>query len=71
MKYYGNDNITEKIIEKVKDIFDVSGAKNYANHMMNKLYDEATEILNNISWMEKEKKELLAGFIEYLRTRKK
>lgn len=71
MKYYGNDNITEEIIEKVKDIFDVSGAKNYANHMMNKLYDEATEILNNISWMEKEKKELLAGFIEYLRTRKK
>ena len=71
MKYYGNDNITEEIIEKVKDIFDVSGAKNYANHMMNNLYDEATEILNNISWMEKEKKELLAGFIEYLRTRKK
>ena len=32
-----------EVIENVKDIFDASGAKNYANHLMNKLYDEATE----------------------------
>lgn len=71
MKYYGTDNITDEVIEKVKDIFDASGAKNYANHLMNELYDEATNILKNISWIENEKKEILEGFIEYLRTRKK
>ena len=71
MKYYGSENINDEIIEKVKDIFDASGAKNYANHLMNKLYDDAIEILNNITWIQKEKKELLLGFIEYLRTRNK
>ena len=71
MKYYGKETITEEVIEKVKDIFDASGAKNYANHLMNKLYDEATKLLDNVTWLEPEKKELLAGFIEYLRTRNK
>lgn len=71
MKYYGSENITDEIIEKVKDIFDASGAKNYANHLMNKLYDEAVEILNNIKWIQNEKKELLLGFVEYLRKRNK
>ena len=71
MKYYGKDTITEEVVENVKDIFDASGAKNYANHLMNELYDEATELLNNLTWIDAEKKELLAGFIEYLRIRKK
>ena len=71
MKYYGKDTITDEVIEKVKDIFDASGAKNYANHLMNELYDEATKLLDDIIWLEPEKKDLLAGFIEYLRTRNK
>ena len=71
MKYYGNEEITDEIIEKVKDIFDASGAKNYANHLMNQLYDEAVEMLKNITWIQSEKKELLSGFVEYLRTRTK
>ena len=33
--------------------------------------NDAIEILNNITWIQKEKKELLLGFIEYLRTRNK
>ena len=38
---------------------------------MNELYDEATKLLDDIIWLEPEKKDLLAGFIEYLRTRNK
>ena len=71
MKYYGKENITDEVIEKVKNIFDASGAKNYANHLMNKLYDEAKKDLNDIDWIKEEKKELLLGFVEYLRTRTK
>ena len=37
----------------------------------NEILKVATEILNNITWIQKEKKELLLGFIEYLRTRNK
>ena len=71
MKYYGKEDITDEVIEKVKNIFDASGAKNYANHLMNKLYDEAKKDLNDIAWIKEEKKELLLGFVEYLRTRTK
>lgn len=71
MKYYGKEEINDEVIEKVKDIFDVSGAKNYANHLMNKLYDEAKKELDNILWIKDEKKEILLGFIEYLKTRTK
>ncbi len=71
MKYYGTEEITNEVIEAVKDIFDVSGAKNYANHLMNELYDEASNLLEEIDWITPDKKELLDGFIEYLRNRNK
>ena len=38
---------------------------------MNKMYDESLNILDNIEWIEEDKKELLRGFVEYLRSRNK
>ncbi len=71
LKYYGKPNLTEENIKEVEKIFESSGAKEYAEKMMNNMYDESLTILNNISWIKEDKKDLLRGFIEYLRTRNK
>ena len=71
MKYYGNENLKEKDIEIVKEILVKSKAYDYAINMMNDFYDEGINILNNISWISDDKKDLIEGFIEYLRNRKK
>lgn len=71
LKYYGQDNLTEENIKKVKEIFEICGAKEYAKKMMNNMYDESLNILNNISWIKEDKKELLRGFVEFLKTRNK
>lgn len=70
-KYYGTENITDEVIEKVQEIFIKSGAKKYAEDLMNKLYDEAIKELKNIKWISNDKKDILEGFIEYLRRRNK
>ncbi len=71
LKYYGEDKLNDKIVDKVRELFEVSGALKYSTDMMNKYYNESLEILNNISWIDKNKKEILRGFVEYLRERNK
>lgn len=71
LKYYGQDNLTEENLKKVKEIFEICGAKEYAKKMMNNMYDESLNILNNISWIKEDKKDLLRGFVEFLKTRNK
>jgi geranylgeranyl pyrophosphate synthase len=71
LKYYGCDTLSQENIEKVRELFDISGARNYANHMMNKMYDEGLDILNNIEWISEENKAIIIGFVEYLRNRNK
>lgn len=71
LKYYGKPNLTEENVKEVEEIFEISGAKEYAEKMMNNMYDTSLNILNNISWIKEDKKDLLRGFIEYLRTRNK
>ena len=71
LKYYGMEDISDDNIEKVQNIFKDSGAYDYASNYMNKMYDEALEILNNINWISDDKKKILNGFVEYLRTRNK
>jgi len=71
LKYYGNDNIDDDIVLKVQNIFKKSGAYDHAYELMNKLYDAGELILSNIKWIDEDKKELLKGFVEYLRKRNK
>ena len=71
MKYYGKSDISEKNIIKVQELFKKSGSYDYAINMMNKMYDEALESLDTISWIKEDKKYILRGFVEYLRTRNK
>ena len=69
-KYYGKD-ISIDNINKVRDLFKESGSYSYSVNMMNKLYDESINILDNINWIEEDKKNILRGFVEYLRNRNK
>ena len=69
-KYYGKD-ISDESISKVRELFKKSGSLDYSINMMNKMYDESINILNRINWIDESKKNILKGFIEYLRNRNK
>ena len=70
-KYYGKEDISADNIKKVQELFVKSGSYKYAYDKMNKMYDEAEDILKQIKWIKEDKKELLEGFVEYLRKRNK
>ena len=69
LKYYGKENITDVEINETRRIFKESGAYDYANNMMNKLYNESIETIKNNKWIKSEDKDILYGFVEYLRGR--
>ncbi len=68
-KYYGKGKITKRKVQKVRDIMVKSGSKDYALEEMNRYYDKSLEVLDHITWIANEKKDLLKGFVEYLRKR--
>lgn len=68
---YGKDNLTEEAIEKVQELFIKSNSLQYAKDLMNRYYDESISVLDSIDWLNKEKKDLLRGFVEYLKNRNK
>ena len=71
LKYYGQNKLDDEIVQKVREILESSGALKYSISIMNKYFDEANEILDNISWINLDKKMILEGFVEYLRERNK
>ena len=71
LKYYGNENLEEDNIKHVQDLFKKSGSYDYAYNMMNQMYDDALKDLDSIKWIKEDKKDLLRGFVEYLRNRNK
>ena len=71
LKYYGSNNLDNNIINEVRDIFKKSSSLEYATNLMNSLYDESIDLLNRIDWINTDKKELLIGFVDYLKTRNK
>ena len=70
LKYYGNENITEKEISETRRIFKESGAYDYANNIMNQMYNEGIDIMKKIDWIKDEDKNIIFGFVEYLKQRK-
>ena len=70
LKYYGKENIGEKEIKETRRIFKESGAYDYANNLMNKMYNEGIEIMKKIDWIKDEDKNIIYGFLEYLKQRK-
>ena len=69
LKYYGKENITEVEINETRRIFKESGAYEYAYNLMIKLYNESIDIVKDNKWIKDEDKQIIGGFIEYLRTR--
>lgn len=70
LEVYGKE-IDENKVKKVRNIFEKSGAKTYVEEEIEKLYNKGVEIVNKINWIKNEDKEVLIGFIEYLKGRKK
>ena len=69
LKYYGKTNLKEKEINQVKEIFEKSGAKKYAENLMTQLFKSSLDKLKNIDFMKQEFKDILIGFIIYLENR--
>ena len=70
LKYYGRDiNISD--MDKVKKIFDESGAHEYAEVTMDKLFKESFQDILDLDFLDLDKKKLLLGFAEFLRVRSK
>lgn len=70
LKYYGTTMNNQKI-EKVKDIFLKSGAKQYAEDKMYELFKNSQQKLSQINFINNKQKYLLEGFITYLKNREK
>ena len=70
IKLYGK-KVTNEELEEVKQIFKDSGAYLYATSMVDKLYSEALELIENIKWIKEEDKEILKYFVIYLKAREK
>lgn len=71
LKYYGKHNLTKEEINKVKEIFEVSGAKKYAEDIMDNLFKTSLLKIKKDKYLNDEHKNLLIGFIIYLENRSK
>lgn len=71
LKYYGREDLTDEVIDKVRVILEKSGSKDYAIEQMNNHYNNSLKLLEKISWISEKEKLILTGFVEYLRQRNK
>ncbi|MBQ9011054.1 MAG: polyprenyl synthetase family protein, partial [Bacilli bacterium] len=70
LKYYGKKHISEKEAKEIINIFDKSGAKAYSKKIMNDLFQTSLDALEKEN-INKKYKDILKGFIIYLRHRSK
>ena len=56
---------------KVRDIFSKSGAYDYAEKTMERLFKESFQAILDLDFLDLDKKKLLLGFAEFLRVRSK
>lgn len=71
LKYYGKKNITEKELSTVKEIFKNSGAKEYSEKLMDKLFKESFDEILSLDFLPVKYKKILLGFAEFLKVRNK
>ena len=58
-------------MDKVKEIFDKSGAREYANKTMDNLFKDSFKDILDLDFLDLDKKKLLLGFAEFLKVRSK
>ena len=71
LKYYGKSELSAEDINKVKEIFEKSGALEYATKKMDSLFEEGRNQLKNNRKIPTYYKEVLSGLITYLELRDK
>ncbi len=69
-KYYGQ-KVTSESLQKVRKIFEDSKAKEYAEEKMNMLFTKSETEIEEMTFIGENEKNILKGFIIYLRNRKK
>lgn len=67
-KMYGKKDVD---ISKLRDIFDKSGAYDYANEYMDKLFQSSFDDILNLDFVPSHYKKILLGFAEFLKVRNK
>ena len=70
LRYYGKE-IDATDMTKVRDIFSKSGAYDYAEKTMERLFKESFQAILDLDFLDLDKKKLLLGFAEFLRVRSK
>lgn len=70
IKYYGKHNINKNDIKEVQDIIIKSGSLDYANNIMNKLFEETKHNIKELK-IKQNIKNILLGLITYLELREK
>ena len=70
LRYYGKE-IEKADMAKVQDIFSKSGAYDYAEKTMERLFKESFQAILDLDFLDLDKKKLLLGFAEFLRVRSK
>ena len=70
LKYYGKE-ISIDDMDKVKEIFDKSWAREYANKVMDKLFKDSFQGILDLDFLDLDKKKILLGFAEFLKVRSK
>lgn len=71
LKYYGKSDLNQSDIDKIKDIFDKSGAKEYSYKIMDRLFDESFKDISSLDFLDEKYKNILLGFAEFLKIRSK
>ena len=71
LRYYGQKDVTEETLEKVREIFRDTGALSYAQDVMDACYRRAKRKLARMKWLDEENRTLLLGFMLYLKGRRK
>ena len=70
LRYYGKE-IDAADMTNVRDIFSKSGAYDYAEKTMERLFKESFQAILDLDFLDLDKKKLLLGFAEFLRVRSK
>lgn len=68
-KYYGKEELSDRELLKVRDIFEKSGARNYAIQKMDELFKQSKTLVIKNRNIPAYYKEILLGFITYLEIR--
>lgn len=70
LKYYGK-KLNQEQINKVREIFEKSGARKYAENKMTELFNTSEYKIENLNFMDNDSKSILRGFMTYLKNRTK